>query len=387
MPRNYLIVGAGFSGCVLANRLCALQDCVVEIWDSRDHIGGNSHTSRDASTGIMVHHYGPHIFNTDKKAIWDYVNQFGEFRPYVHRVKAVSKGKTYPLPVNLATINQFFNKNFNPEQAKEFISTLGDKNIAEASDFEEQALKFIGKDLYEAFFYGYTKKQWGCEPSALPASILKRLPVRFNYDDNYHNAIYTGIPVDGYSAVMEKMINNPNIRLILNKSFSAEKTDTSSFDHVFYTGPIDAYYNYAAGRLGYRTVEFERHEMEGDFQGTTQMNYCDEAVPFTRIAEHKHFTPWEQHNKTVYFKEYSKETGENDLPYYPKRLSADKERLMQYRKMADAETKTSFLGRLATYRYMDMHHVIGEAFQFAELFDKYQQEKLKLPVFPNEESL
>jgi UDP-galactopyranose mutase len=387
MPKHYLIVGAGFSGCVLANRLCAIQDCVIEIWDSRDHIGGNSHTSRDTSTGIMVHHYGPHIFNTDKKEIWDFVNSFGEFKPYVHRVKAVSKGRTYALPVNLATINQFFNKNFNPQQASAFISSLGENSITEPSNFEEQALKFIGRELYEAFFYGYTKKQWGCEPALLPASILKRLPVRFNYDDNYHNAIYTGIPVDGYSALMEKMIEDRRIILKLNQSFSAENTDTHNFDHVFYTGPIDAYYNYAAGRLGYRTVEFERFETEGDFQGTTQMNYCDEDIPYTRIAEHKHFTPWEQHNKTIYFKEYSKETGENDLPYYPKRLSEDKERLMLYRDMARQETKTSFLGRLATYRYMDMHHVIGEAFQFAKEFNKQQQENQKLPVFPNEESI
>ena len=217
MKNHFLIIGAGFSGCVLANRLSALMDCNIDIWDERSHMGGNCHTQRDAATGVMVHEYGPHIFNTDKKEIWDYVSSFAEFRPYVHRVKANSKGKIYPLPVNLHTINQFFNKSFAPKEAQAFLETLADKTIAEPKNFEEQALKFIGKELYEAFFYGYTKKQWGCEPSELPASILKRIPVRFNYDDNYHNNLYTGIPVDGYTAVMEKMIALPNIKLLLNK--------------------------------------------------------------------------------------------------------------------------------------------------------------------------
>lgn len=206
MNKKYLIIGAGFSGTVLANRLAGNGDCVIDIWDERDHIGGNCHTKRDEQTGIMVHEYGPHIFNTDKKEIWDFVNSFGEFRPYVHRVKAMSNGKIYSLPVNLHTINQLFGKTFTPSQAKEFLKTLADGSITQPKNFEEQALHFIGKELYYAFFYGYTKKQWGCEPTELPASILKRIPVRFNYDDNYHNNIFTGIPVDGYSAIIQKMI-------------------------------------------------------------------------------------------------------------------------------------------------------------------------------------
>lgn len=385
MPKHYLIVGAGLSGCVLANRLSALQACSIDIWDSRNHIGGNCHATRDEETGIMIHHYGPHIFNTDKKEIWDFVNRFGEFRPYVHRVKAVSNEKVYPLPVNLATINQFFNKKFSPSAAKEFIATLGDPEILQPANFEEQALKFIGIELYQAFFYGYTKKQWGCEPSELPASILKRLPVRFNYDDNYHNSIYTGIPVDGYSAVMENMIAGQNIRLQLNKTYIPGSQEQKAYDHVFYCGPLDAFYQFELGRLGYRTVNFERHDADGDYQGTAQMNYCDEEVPYTRIAEHKHFTPWEQHQKTVYFKEFSSETGQNDVPYYPKRLNADKQMLMAYRKLATLETRVSFIGRLATYRYMDMQHVIEEAIDFAQKFIKHQKEGFTLPIFPNEE--
>ncbi|CAN5760831.1 UDP-galactopyranose mutase [soil metagenome] len=385
MAYRYLIIGSGFSGSVLANCLVKNLDCQVDIRDERDHIAGNCHTSRDKETGVMVHRYGPHIFNTDKKEIWDYVNSFGEFRPYVHRVKALSKGKVYPLPVNLLTINQFFNKNFSPKEAKNFIETLGDKSITEANNFEEQALKFIGEDLYKAFFYGYTKKQWGCEPTELPASILKRIPVRFNYDDNYHNNLYTGIPVDGYTAIIQKMIDHPDINVYLNTKYNPSD-DVSTYDHVFYTGPIDAYFNYNEGRLGYRTVTFEKYYANDDYQGVTQMNFCDEAVPYTRIAEHKHFTPWEQHDKTVYFKEFSKETGADDLPYYPKRLAADKKIMEQYRIQAQSLKGISFLGRLATYRYMDMHHVIGEAMQFAGNFISSLQNKEPLPVFSNEEN-
>jgi len=384
MKNRYLIVGAGFSGCVLASRLTSLMDCDVDIWEERPHLGGNCHTKRDEATGIMVHEYGPHIFNTDKKEIWDYVNSFTEFRPYVHRVKAVSHGKIYPLPVNLHTINQFFDQSFTPAEAKEFLETLADKTITDPENFEEQALRFIGKELYQAFFYGYTKKQWGCQPSELPASILKRIPVRFNYDDNYHSNLYTGIPVEGYTAVMEKMISHPCIHLTLNKKFDAG-ADHSGYSHLFYTGPLDAFFNYEFGRLGYRTVLFEKGYADGDYQGTTQMNYCDENVPHTRITEHKHFTPWEQHEKTIYFTEYSKETTATDIPYYPKRLAADIGLLKAYRARAASQQRVSFLGRLATYRYMDMHHVIGEAMQFAAAFVASVQADNAAPVFPNEE--
>lgn len=383
--KNYLIIGAGFSGTVLAHQLTQHTDCKVDIWDERDHIGGNCHTSRDEQTGIMVHHYGPHIFNTDKKEIWDFVNSLMEFKPYVHRVKAMSNGKVYSLPVNLHTINQLFGKSFTPAEAKAFLETLADKTIEDPQNFEEQALRFIGKELYNAFFYGYTKKQWGCEPTELPASILKRIPVRFNYDDNYHNNIYTGIPVDGYTALIEKLAAHKNITVTLNKKFSSSM-DTSGYDHVFYTGPVDAWFDFKYGRLGYRTVTFEKNYADGDYQGVTQMNYCDADVLYTRIAEPKHFTYWEQHDKTVYFKEFSKETAPSDIPYYPKRLAADKTLLLQYRADAEQLNKVSFLGRLATYRYMDMHHVIGEALHFAAAFLQAQKQGTKPPVFSNTET-
>ncbi|MEP6711013.1 MAG: UDP-galactopyranose mutase [Ferruginibacter sp.] len=385
MSLRYLIIGSGFSGCVLANRLLQNLQCTIDIWDERSHTGGNCHTERDGQTGIMVHQYGPHIFNTDKKEIWDYVNSFGEFKNYVHRVKALSKGKIYSLPVSLFTINQFFNKTFSPQEAKKFLETLADKSIINPKNFEEQALHFIGKELYHAFFYGYTKKQWGCEPTDLPASILKRIPVRFNYDDNYHTNEYTGIPVDGYSAIMQKMVNDKRINITLNKKFTPGM-DVSGYTHVFYTGPLDAYFNYESGRLGYRTVTFEKSYASGDYQGLAQMNYCDEEIPYTRIVEPKFFTPWEKHDNTVYVKEFSKETTEQDIPYYPKRLLEDKIILQQYRNKATALTGVSFLGRLATYRYMDMHHVIGEALQFANDFTHSFKQQGPLPVFSNIEN-
>jgi UDP-galactopyranose mutase len=385
MQHKFLIVGAGFSGAVLANQLAGQLDCTIDVWDERSHVAGNCHTKRDAETNVMVHEYGPHIFNTDKKEIWDFVNSFVEFRPFINRVKANYKGNIYSLPVNLHTINQFFNKTFGPEEAKAFIESLGDKSITDPQSFEEQALKFLGKDLYHAFFYGYTKKQWGCEPSELPASILKRLPVRFNYNDNYYNNIYQGIPVNGYTELVEKLLDSPKINITLNKKFKYSTELLSTYNHIFYTGPIDAFFDYQFGRLGYRTVTFEKHTADGDHQGNAVINYCDETVPHTRVHEHKHFAPWEEHEKTVYFKEFSKETTEEDIPYYPKRLDADKKILEAYRAEALLSSGLSFLGRLATYRYMDMHHVIGEALHFSQSFLQSLSEGNKAPVFPNTE--
>ncbi|MCF0062715.1 UDP-galactopyranose mutase [Dyadobacter chenwenxiniae] len=366
MKKNrFLIVGAGFTGAVIAERLSKKQDCEIVIIDERNHIGGNCHTKRDDETGVMVHTYGPHIFNTDNRKVWEYINQFCEMVPFVNRVKTVYNGKVYSMPINLHTINQFFSKTFNPKEAQNFIETLGDKTITEPCNFEEQALKFIGKELYEAFFYGYTKKQWGCEPSELPASILKRLPVRFNYNDNYYNTQLQGIPRNGYTDIFEKMLDNPCIDVRLNTHFSYEG-DTLDYDHIFYTGPIDAFFGYKYGRLSYRTVYFESNIVSGDYQGNPVINYADATVPYTRVHEHKHFTPWENHDKTIYFKEFSKETSEADIPYYPKRLSKDLEMLELYQNEVKKLTNFSFLGRLATYRYMDMHHVIGEALELME---------------------
>ncbi len=364
---KFLIVGTGFSGAVLAERLVNQLDCKVTIIDERDHIGGNCHTKRDEATGVMVHTYGPHIFNTDNLEVWEYIQRFGAFEPFINRVKIVYKGQVYSMPINLHTINQFFGKTLNPEEARNFVEGLSDRTIGEPKNFEEQAMKFIGKDLYKAFFYGYTKKQWGCEPTELPASILKRLPVRFNYNDNYYNNPIQGIPVNGYTSLFEKMLDHPNIEVRLSTRFDSA-FDITGYDHVIYTGPIDAFFNYKHGRLSYRTVYFEKHEADGDYQGNPVINYSEESVPYTRVHEHKHFAPWESHEKTVYFKEYSKETEADDIPYYPKRLVKDMEVLTLYQKEVENLKGYTFLGRLATYRYMDMHHVIAEALTASKKF-------------------
>jgi UDP-galactopyranose mutase len=381
-PSHFVVVGAGFSGAVLARTLAEKLPCRVTLLEERPYVGGNCHTERDAATGVMVHCYGPHIFNTNQARVWDYVNRFGTFRPWINRVKAVTPRGVFSLPINLLTINQFFGKTFDPAQARAFIATLGDASIGEPRNFEEQALKMIGRDLYETFFHGYTLKQWGCEPSQLSASILKRLPVRFNYDDNYYDKQWQGIPEDGYSAVVAHILDHPRIETCLGVHF--DPAAPRDADHLFFTGPLDAYFGHRFGRLGYRTVTFERGDAEGDFQGNAVINYCDPAVPFTRIHEHQHFTPWEAHSRTVYFKEYSKETEPGDAPYYPKRLANDLALLRRYHDLAVREPGVSFLGRLATYRYMDMEKVIGEALDFGETFAQAFQNQAPLPVFPAE---
>ncbi|TGN18310.1 UDP-galactopyranose mutase [Leptospira idonii] len=369
MEKSILIVGAGFSGAVLAHELSTRlhNKRKIVVWDERNHVAGNCHTQRDPDTGVMIHEYGPHIFHTSNKKVWDYVNSFVPFEPFVNRVKAVFQGQIYSMPINLHTINQFFGKTFNPKEAADWIGKQADTSITEPKSFEEQAIRFLGKSIYKAFFYGYTKKQWGCEPTELPASILKRLPVRFNYNDNYYNDVYQGIPRDGYTAIIEKMFRHDNIKLELGKKYIRSEEDYR-YEHIFFSGPIDQFFGYKHGRLSYRTVTFERHETEGDFQGNPVINYCDEDVPYTRIHEHKHFTPWETHEKTVFFKEFSKETTETDIPYYPKRLSGDMEILQKYEEEKKSLENISFLGRLATYRYLDMHQVIEEALEVADSY-------------------
>ncbi|KYG68056.1 UDP-galactopyranose mutase [Bdellovibrio bacteriovorus] len=359
------IAGAGFAGAVLARELAETGRFKITVFDEREHIAGNCHTVRDPETGVMVHEYGPHIFNTSRQDVWDYVNRWSPFIPFTNRVKAVTEKGVFSLPVNLLTINQFFQKKMTPLEAEEFIKEQSKKDISEPQTFEEQALKFLGPDLYRNFFYGYTKKQWGVEPTELPASILKRLPVRFNYDDNYYNQKYQGIPQEGYTAIVKKILDHPAIEVRLKTRLSPE--DKSKFHHIFWSGPMDGYFKFKLGRLRYRTLKFERFTAEGDFQGNPVINYCEEQVPYTRITEHKHFAPWEEHQKTVCFKEYSALCTEKDTPYYPLRLSEDMSLLKQYMELAESEKNVTFIGRLGTYRYLDMHVVIGESLDLAKV--------------------
>lgn len=366
MSARIAIVGAGFAGAVLARELAETGRFSVTVFDERPHVAGNCHTSRDPATGVMVHHYGPHIFHTDRHDVWEYVNRFGEFRPYVNRVKALTDRGVHSLPVNLLTINQFFGTTLDPAGAREFVAGLAEPVAGrDPETFEEQALAFLGRELYENFFRGYTTKQWGVEPSELPASILKRLPLRFSYDDNYYSSTYQGIPVEGYTRVVERILDHREVRVELGTRF--DRGMAAEYDHTFVSAPLDAYFDHSEGRLAYRTLDFERGEAEGDHQGTAVLNYCSAAVPFTRVAEHKHFAPWEEHERTVYFREYSREAGPGDTPYYPVRLADDKAMLSEYAALAEREPSTTFIGRLGTYRYLDMHVVIAESLALAQL--------------------
>ncbi len=360
---RFLMVGAGLSGAVIGRAL-AEEGHQITIVDSRDHIGGNCHTQRDADTGVMIHVYGPHIFHTDDEEVWTYVNRYANFLPYKNRVKTTSRGQVFSLPVNLHTINQFFGKTMRPDEAHSFITEeQADTSITDPQSFEEQAMRFVGRDLYEAFFKGYTIKQWGCHPSELPASILKRLPVRFNYDDNYFFHRFQGMPENGYTDMIAGILDHPSITVKLSTTF--DRSMAEGFDHVFYSGPLDGYFDYELGRLGYRTLDFERFTYDGDYQGCAVMNYGEEDVPYTRITEHKHFAPWETHDGSVCYREYSRAAEPGDIPYYPIRQVKEKALLGEYVELANKTANVTFVGRLGTYRYLDMDVTIRESLDTA----------------------
>lgn len=377
MPAELACIGAGFSGAVIAREL-AEQGFNIDVYDSRNHIAGNCYTARDEKTGIQLHQYGPHIFHTDNAEVWHYVNRFAVFEPYTHRVKAVSHGRVYTLPVNLHTMNQLTQKVMSPAQAQQWISQQS-ANIAAPANFDEQARTLVGDQLYQAFFAGYTQKQWGCSPMELPASIFKRLPVRFNYDDNYFFHKYQGLPRDGYTQIVANILDHPNIHLNLNTRF--ERAQVKDYSRVFYSGPIDQFFNYEWGRLDYRTLDFEKIFTDGDYQGCAVMNYCDLDVPFTRITEHKYFTPWEQHEDSVCYREFSRAAQPDDIPYYPIRLAKQQEVLKKYVAEAAELSGVTFVGRLGTYRYLDMDLSIAEALKCARDYIEAKRKNTSLPAF------
>lgn len=358
------VVGAGFSGAAVARTL-AEGGLDVLVLEARDHVAGNCHTARDAATGVMVHRHGPHIFHTARPEVWAWVQRFAAFHPYINRVKAVTARGVYSLPINLLTLNQFFGRRMSPAEAERFLADLGERRGTPVT-FEDQALAMVGRDLYEAFFEGYTRKQWGVHPRELPASILRRLPVRTTYDDNYYADPHQGIPTEGYTRLVERALDHPRIRVELGARGDA--TLTSRFDHVFWTGPIDAWFGARLGRLRYRTLDFEWLTAEGDHQGNAVLNYCEASVPFTRSTEHKHFAPHETHAGTVVCREFSRAHEPDDVPFYPLRLAPDLDLLSRYERLAAGETGVTFLGRLGTYRYLDMDACLGEALAAAAAF-------------------
>lgn len=366
------IAGAGFSGAVIARQLAEAGHSST-VFESRDHIGGNCHTERNKD-GILVHKYGPHIFHTENERVWEFINRFGEMVAYRHTVRTTVGDRVYSLPINLHTINQVFEQAMSPKQAQDFVAELGEFDPAstesgQPENFEQQALSLIGRKIYELFFEGYTIKQWGTSPTRLPASILKRLPVRFNYNDSYFNHPHQAMPRNGYTEIVASILEHDLIDVRLSEALDV-KSASNEFDHIIWTGPLDAFFDFAEGRLSYRTLDFEEFESEGDFQGIAVMNYGDTEVAHTRITEHKHFAPWENHDRTVCFKEFSRAHEPEDIPYYPVRLLDDKTLLEKYVERANSTTGVSFVGRLATYRYLDMDVAISEALQASDAIIK-----------------
>ena len=368
---DLLIVGSGFFGLTIAER-AATAGRKVTVIDRRHHIGGNAYSEDEPETGIEVHHYGAHLFHTSNPTVWQYVNRFTSFTDYVHRVYTNHKGIVFPLPINLGTINQFFNAAYSPQEAKALIRELsGEFDVTRASNLEEKGIALIGRPLYEAFIRDYTAKQWQTDPNSLPADVISRLPVRYTYDNRYFNDTWEGLPTDGYTAWIERMADHPNIEVKLEVDFFDEtqplnRSATVGQVPVVYTGPIDRYFDDSEGPLSWRTLDFEEEVLPvGDFQGTSVMNYADAAVPFTRIHEFRHFHPERDdrypRHMTVIMREYSRFASHGDEPYYPVNTPADRSRLLAYRQLSKGERDVFFGGRLGTYQYLDMHMAIGSA--------------------------
>ncbi len=366
---DLLVVGSGFFGLTIAERAAEHGQKVVVI-DRRSHLGGNAYSEFEPETGIEVHRYGAHLFHTSNERVWEYVNRFTTFTPYQHRVYTVHKGEVYPLPINLGTVNQFFRSAHSPDQARALLAEqAGEFDSASASNLEEKGISLIGRPLYEAFIRDYTAKQWQTSPTELPPEIISRLPVRYTYDNRYFNDTHEGLPVDGYTAWLERMADHPNIEVRLDTDFfddshDASKAQTLGQLPIVYTGPVDRYFDYSEGRLSWRTLDFEEEVLPvGDFQGTPVMNYADSDAEYTRIHEFRHFHPERDapKDKTVVMREFSRFAEGDDEPYYPVNTPEDRQMLLTYRERTAAEPQVLFGGRLGTYQYLDMHMAIGAA--------------------------
>ncbi len=359
---DYLIVGAGLFGATFANRAKEAGKACLVI-DKRDHIAGNVYTKE--VEGIQVHIYGAHIFHTNSRKVWNFVNRFAEFNRFTNSPIANYHGEIYSLPFNMYTFNKMWGVT-TPNEAEEIIAKqVREAGIGEPKNLEEQAIRLVGTDIYEKLIKGYTQKQWGRKCTDLPAFIIKRLPVRFTYDNNYFNALYQGIPMGGYTRLVENMLEGTDVRLGTDYLADKENLDRLA-EKVIYTGPIDAYFGYQLGTLEYRSVRFETEVLDiPNYQGNAAVNFTDEETPFTRIIEHKWFEFGTQ-QKTVISREYSSEWNRGDEPYYPVNDEKNSALYKEYKKLADADGKVLFGGRLGEYRYYDMDAVIDSALAFSE---------------------
>lgn len=362
---DLVVVGSGFYGLTIAQRAATELGLDVLVLERRHHIGGNAYSEPDPDTGIEVHVYGAHLFHTSNERVWEYVNRFTSFTGYQHRVWTTYRGKVYAMPINLATVTAFFERAMTPDEARALVAEqAAEIDTKAAANLEEKAISLIGRPLYEAFIRGYTAKQWQTDPKELPAEIITRLPVRYTFDNRYFNDTYEGLPTNGYTAWLEAMADHPKIEVRLSTDFFDLRDSLRGQVPIVYTGPVDQYFDYAEGELGWRTLDFEREVLPtGDFQGTSVMNYADEDVPYTRIHEFRHFHPERRYpaDKTVIMREFSRFAERGDEPYYPINTPDDRRRLLAYRDLAAAEPEVLFGGRLGTYQYLDMHMAIGSA--------------------------
>ncbi|MCA0157467.1 UDP-galactopyranose mutase [Tsukamurella sp. M9C] len=373
-PQSYdlIVVGSGFFGLTVAERTAAELGKRVLIIERRPHLGGNAYSEAEPETGIEIHKYGAHLFHTSNERVWEYVNKFTDFTGYQHRVFAMHKGQAYQFPMGLGLVSQFFGRYFTPDEAKALIQEqAAEFDSKDAANFEEKAISLVGRPLYEAFIKHYTAKQWETDPKNLPAGNITRLPVRYNFDNRYFSDTHEGLPVDGYTAWLENMAASDLIDVRLDTDWFDVRdavVAASPDAPIVYTGPLDRYFDYSAGRLGWRTLDFETEVLPvGDFQGTPVMNYNDADVQYTRIHEFRHFHPERTtypSDKTVIMREFGRFANDDDEPYYPINTPSDREMLAAYRALAKteaAERKVLFGGRLGTYQYLDMHMAIASA--------------------------
>jgi UDP-galactopyranose mutase len=361
---DLVIVGSGLFGLTIAELVSRKLSKRVMVIEKRSHIGGNSWSEEDPETGIEIHKYGSHLFHTSNTQVWNYVNKFSEFSNYQHKVWAVHKNRNYSLPINLSTLRDFFGCNFSPEEAQNFFEKCQKKNSSKRENFEEEVISQIGVELYEAFYLGYTRKQWQTEPKLLPKELGKRLAIRSNLNTRYFSDTYEGLPTLGYSGLISNMSANPLIEIIRNTEYSEVSDQINPNILTIYTGAIDAYFGYTHGSLGWRTLDFEQETHDvADFQGTSVVNYPDLDVPYTRIHEFKHLHPERKYStqKTVIYKEFSRFSENGDEPFYPINTEADRIKLKLYRQEAKNSPNIIFGGRLGSYKYLDMDMAIASA--------------------------
>ncbi len=369
---DLIVVGSGLYGLTVAERAATQLGKRVLIVERREHLGGNAYSEAEPETGIEVHRYGAHLFHTSNQRVWDYVNRFTSFTDYQHRVFAMHDGQAYQFPMGLGLVCQFFNRYYTPDEARALIAEqAAEFDAKDAKNFEEKAISLIGRPLYEAFVKDYTAKQWQTDPKNLPAANITRLPVRYTFNNRYFNDAYEGLPVDGYTAWLQNMAADDKIEVRLNTDWFDVRDELRAANPgapIVYTGPLDRYFDYAEGQLGWRTLDFETEVLPtGDFQGTPVMNYNDADVPYTRIHEFRHFHPERDSyptDKTVIMREFSRFASDDDEPYYPINTPEDRDMLARYRERAAAElrdAKVLFGGRLGTYQYLDMHMAIASA--------------------------